>query len=83
MALGSTQTLTETSSLPGIFRGGKGDRCVGLTILPPLCAARLEIWKPQPPVKPTGLSRPVQGLLFVTSNSTLRRLREQVVLKRG
>ena len=30
MALGSTQ--------PGIFPGGKGGRCLGLTTLPPSCA---------------------------------------------
>jgi len=29
--------------------GGKGDRCVGLTTLPPSCADCLEIWEPQPP----------------------------------
>ena len=56
MALGSTQLLTEMSSLPGIFLGGKGDRCVGLTTLPYLCAARLEIWEPQPVAYP--------GILF-------------------
>jgi len=30
------------------FLGGKGSRCLGLT-LPPSCADCLEIWKPQPP----------------------------------
>jgi hypothetical protein len=29
--------------------GGKGDRCIGLTTLPPSCADRLEIWEPQLP----------------------------------
>jgi len=29
------------------FLGGKGGRCVGLT-LPPSCADCLEIWEPQP-----------------------------------
>jgi len=43
MALGLTQTLTE------IFPGGKGDRCVGLTTLPPSSADCLEVWEPQPP----------------------------------
>jgi hypothetical protein len=28
----------------GIFPGVKGGHCVGLTILPPSCAAFLEIW---------------------------------------
>ena len=31
------------------FLGGKGDRCVGLTTLPPSCADCHEIWEPQPP----------------------------------
>jgi hypothetical protein len=35
MALGSTQPLTEL--VPGIFPGGKGGRCIVLT-LPPSCA---------------------------------------------
>jgi len=34
---------------PGIFSGAKGDRCIGLTILPPSCANCLEIQEPQPP----------------------------------
>ena len=29
--------------------GGKGDLCIGLTTLPPLCADCHEIWEPQPP----------------------------------
>jgi hypothetical protein len=33
MDLGSTQPLTEM--IPGIFPGGKGGRCIGLTTLPP------------------------------------------------
>jgi len=31
------------------FLGGKGGRCVGLTILPPSYADCHEIWEPQPP----------------------------------
>jgi hypothetical protein len=48
MALGLTQPLTEmsTSNIP---LGGKGNRCVGLTTLPPSCADRLEILESQPP----------------------------------
>ena len=30
------------------FLGGKGDRWVGLTTLPPSCFVCLEIWEPQP-----------------------------------
>jgi hypothetical protein len=47
MALGSTQTLKKWG--PGIFPGGKGGRCVGLTTLPPACADCLEIWEPEHP----------------------------------
>jgi hypothetical protein len=35
--------------VPGIFPGGKGGRCVGLTTLPPSCADCLKIWEPQTP----------------------------------
>jgi len=47
MALESTQPLTEMSR--GIFLVGKGDRCVGLTTLPPLCADCFDIWEPKTP----------------------------------
>jgi hypothetical protein len=40
------------------FLGGKGDKCIGLTTLPPSCAECLVIWKPQPP-EPSG---PCPGL---------------------
>jgi hypothetical protein len=35
--------------VPGIYPGGKGGRCVGLTTLPPSCVDCHEIWEPQPP----------------------------------
>ena len=35
--------------IPGIFPGGKGSWCKGMTILPPSCANCLETWEPQPP----------------------------------
>jgi len=44
-ALGLTQPVTEMSTR--MFPGGKGDRGVWLTILPPSCAGCLEIWEPQ------------------------------------
>jgi len=47
--------------VPGIFPGGKGGRCVGLTTLPPSFSWNLGVstfWNPQ------GLSRPVMGLLY-------------------
>jgi len=47
VALGSTQPLTEMSTI--IFSGGKDGQCVGLTTLPSSCADCLEIWEPQPP----------------------------------
>jgi hypothetical protein len=31
------------------FPGGKGGRCVTLTILPPSCVNCIEIWESQPP----------------------------------
>ena len=48
MALGCTQPLTEMSTR-NISWGGKGNRCVRLTTLPPSCAECLEIWEPQLP----------------------------------
>jgi len=36
------------STLPGVFRGGKGGLCVGLITLPHSCADCLEVWGPQP-----------------------------------
>jgi hypothetical protein len=46
------------------FLAGKGGRCVGLITWPPSRADCLEIWEPQTPGTPKGLSRPVMGLLF-------------------
>ena len=48
VALGSTQSLTETST-SNISWGSEDGRCVGLTTLPPSSADWLEIWEPQPP----------------------------------
>jgi len=56
MALGLTQPLTEMSTR-NISWGGKGDRCVGMTTLPPSCADCLEIWVPHL-LEPSG---PVQA----------------------
>ena len=55
MALGLTQPLTEMS---------KGGRCVRMT-LEPSCAECHEIWEPQLPGNPQGLSRPVMELLYL------------------
>jgi len=41
--------VTRWQWVPGIFPGGKGGRCVGLTTLPPSCADCLEIWEHQLP----------------------------------
>ena len=57
MALESTPSLTEMSNRY-ISLGGKGGRCVGLTILPPSYADCLEIWEPQP----SGTLRACPGL---------------------
>jgi hypothetical protein len=42
----------------GIFSGGKGGQCLGLTTLPPSYANCLKMWEPQPP----GTLRACQGL---------------------
>jgi hypothetical protein len=47
MALGLTQPLAEMSTRN--IAWGKRGWCVGLTTLPPSCAACHEIWEPQPP----------------------------------
>jgi len=61
MALGLTQPLTER--VPGIFPGGKGGRCVGLTALPPSSDDCPEILGASTCWNPQGLSKTVQGLL--------------------
>ena len=51
----------DSASKGEYFLGGKGDRCIGLTTLPPSCADCIEAlisWNPQ------GVSRPVMGLLY-------------------
>jgi len=57
MTLRLTQPLTEMCTR-SISWGGKSDRCVVLTNLPPPCADCLEIWEPQPP----GTLRACRGL---------------------
>ena len=59
VALGSTQPLTKMSTR-NISWGYKGGRCFGLTTLPPFWNLRTSTsWNP------LGLSRPVQGLLYL------------------
>jgi hypothetical protein len=41
--------VNSASNKNGIFPGGKGGRCLGLTTLPPSSADCLEIWEIQPP----------------------------------
>ena len=48
MALGLYQPLNR-NEYQEYFLGGKGGRCVGLTIFPHSCADCLEIWEPQTP----------------------------------
>ena len=48
MGLELTQPQTEMSTR-NISLGSKGDRCVGLTTLPPSCADYPEIWETQTP----------------------------------
>lgn len=66
LALGSTQPLTEVSTL-NISWGGKGVQYVRLATLPPSCADCLEILEPQTPEtrRARPLSRHVQGLLYL------------------
>jgi hypothetical protein len=59
VVLGLTHPLTEIST--GNNCWGKGGWCVGLIILPPSCAAWLEVWEPQNG-NAQGLSRRVMGL---------------------
>ena len=58
MALGSTLNRNEYQRY---LLGGKRGRSVELTILPPSCADRLEIWEPQLPGTLLACNMPVQG----------------------
>jgi len=60
MALGSTHPITEMH-IRNITLGGKGDRYVGLTTLPPSCADFLENLGTSTSWSPKVLSRPVLG----------------------
>ena len=63
MALGSTQLLTEMSTMNISW-------CVGLTTLPPACVDCLEIWEPQLPGTLRACLRSAQGLLLFVSTGT-------------
>jgi hypothetical protein len=65
--MGSTQHATEMSAR-GISWGSKGGRCVGITILTPLCADCLEILG-------SSTSCPVQACTGIALPSTDVRLR--------
>jgi hypothetical protein len=52
------QLSLQQKRTPGIFPGGKGGRCVGLTTLPPSWDDCFEIWETQPP----GTLRACSGL---------------------
>jgi hypothetical protein len=69
MTLGSTQPLTEMSTRD--ISGGQGGRCVGLTILPPLCADCLKILGTSNSCSSKGLSRPVMEYLYLFTSYTL------------
>jgi len=47
-----------------MFPIGKGTCCLGLTILSPSCADRLDLWKYQPPGPLWDCKRLVKGLLY-------------------
>jgi hypothetical protein len=64
-----TQPLTGMSAR-NILLGGKGGRCVGLTILPPSCADCLEMWEPNL-LEPSGPVQVCNGIdLIFTSSVT-------------
>lgn len=67
MALGSTQPLKRW--VEGIFPGGKGGRFAGLITLPRSCANCHEILEASTSWKPQGLSRTVQGQLYLCLSS--------------
>jgi hypothetical protein len=62
MVLESTQPLAEMSTRNACW--GKGDRCVGLTILTPSCADYLEVLGASTSWNPKGLFRSVIRLLY-------------------
>ena len=62
MVLVFTESLTEMSTRD-ISCGGKGSRCLGLTILPLSYADFLEILGPSTSWTPKGLSWPLMGQL--------------------
>jgi hypothetical protein len=66
MTLGSTEPVRKMSTRN--ISGCEGDRCLGLTTLPPSCVDCLEIWESQPP----GALRPVHGLLFLYHRDSLK-----------
>jgi len=54
--------------VPGVFPGGKGGRCVGLTTLPPSSAVVMKYGKTLTSWNPLGHFRPVMGLLYLYFN---------------
>ena len=65
VALGSTQPVTEMSTRDLSWGGGKSGRCVGLTTLPHSRADCLKMLGASTFCSPRGLSRPVQGELYL------------------
>jgi len=82
MALGSTQPLTEMSAK--CILGGKGDRCVRLTTLPPSCAVVTESGNLNF-LEPYGPLQACTGLLYLitTSSYALCNLGEQTMTQRN
>jgi len=64
MALG-VEPNSKRKEYQEYFLGSKGDRCVGLTTLPPLCAECLWNLGTSTSWNPQGLSRPVMRLLYL------------------
>jgi len=63
MALGSNQPLNKNECREYKL-GGRGDQCVGLTILPPICNKCTGILGASTSWSPKGLSKPIVGQLY-------------------
>jgi hypothetical protein len=69
MRIPKVDSASNRREYQGYLLGGKGGRCIGLTMLPPSCADCLEILNVSNSWSPNGLSRPVMGLLYSDTKS--------------
>jgi hypothetical protein len=68
----SVDSASNTNGYQEYFLGGKGGRCVGLTILPPSCADCLRNLAALTSWNPLSLTRPVMGLLYLFRRRPIR-----------